>query len=267
MALHVLGQPLSAAAPSFAIAGQPSPQPQPSFPAASSSPAASFAQSELDASTLQYLSHLQQLKAAAIEAEDFDSAKVLATAHPLITYAPRAHAAPACRTPPHSRIPPQRLHGPLAVPMPSYRPCCALTSLSPRCVCLVSGDEGAHRSAAWCRAAHRRVREEEEGRHRSRGVRRGQAVQAGGRPAERGRAARQRRQGRSGRVEGGQERARVCAQQEAREQTCGGHARGGSEPAAARCQQQAVRNSRCAAGRRQAHPTRQAVERLRRPRG
>ena len=99
VALHVLGQPLTAAAHSFPAAAQPSQQPSPSL-------AAPFAQSELDASTLQYLSHLQQLKAAAIEAEDFDSAKVLATA--------QQHN--QCERTQHRSS------------------CCALTAVSARCV-------------------------------------------------------------------------------------------------------------------------------------
>ena len=78
VALHVMGQQIGPTAAAFASSGQHSPD----APSSSlSSPPYSLLHgssdipSDLDVSTAQYLSHLQQLKAAAIDAEDFDAAK------------------------------------------------------------------------------------------------------------------------------------------------------------------------------------------------
>ena len=73
VALHIMGQQLTPPAPSFSVTGHLSPTPS-SLSALSPLPRPSVS-SELDVSTSQYLSHLHQLKAAAIDAEDFDAAK------------------------------------------------------------------------------------------------------------------------------------------------------------------------------------------------
>ena len=78
VALHILGQQLTLPAPAFALGGQLSSAKPSSLSSGLSLPlpsSASVASSELDVSTAQYLSHLHQLKAAAIDAEDFDAAK------------------------------------------------------------------------------------------------------------------------------------------------------------------------------------------------
>ena len=75
VALHVMGQPLSQPAAHFTASGQSAAAPS-SLSSLSPSPLSTVAAAgELDVSTLQYLSHLHQLKAAAIDAEDFDAAK------------------------------------------------------------------------------------------------------------------------------------------------------------------------------------------------